>query len=151
MQPSRVISIITIFATLILVGCVKETPVGSLAFFDLRGHLPTEVLAIAPTDGTAMEYTKTISVGESSSQVLIKWTAFKDGENTYLLSVNLQVLDAKGIELRASIAEPLNHGKSDAVIEMISLQIGWDNSTLLTNRSGVSQFTVLSTGEWMDK
>jgi hypothetical protein len=116
-----------------------------------RSHLPGVVVARAPADASAQEYTKQVDVGEPASKVLIRWRAFKDGQNAYLLSASFEVLEAaKGVEVKASVGTPLNHGSRDAVVEMLPIQLNWNGSKVGGNRYGAVSGTIFATGEWRD-
>lgn len=152
MTHDKVLHALALCCVMLLFGCGKTTPKGPIGSFDLRAHLPADVVARAPADASAQEYTKQVNVGEPASKVLIRWRAFKDGQNAYLLSAAFEVLEvAQGVELKPSVdGSPLNHGSRDAVINMISVQIKWDGSKIRKSLAGTVTGTIYATGEWSD-
>ncbi|HEX8285984.1 MAG TPA: hypothetical protein VF588_21680 [Pyrinomonadaceae bacterium] len=152
MIRDRVLHVFMLCCVVLMLGCGKTTPKGAIGHFDLRSHLPADVVARAPADAGAQEYTKQVNVGDPAAKVLIRWRAFKDGQNAYILSTSFEVLEAaNGVELKPSVVgSPLNHGSRDAVVEMIAVQINWDGSKMWKTHLGTVTGTIYATGEWSD-
>lgn len=151
MTRDKVLYVVMLCCVMVLFGCGKTTPKGSIGQFDLRSHLPADVVARAPADAGAHEYTKQVNVGEPAAKVQIRWRAFKDGQSAYILSASFEVLEeASGVELKPSVGTPLNHGSRDAVVEMIPVQIQWDGSKMWKTHLGTVTGTIYATGEWSD-
>jgi hypothetical protein len=137
----------------LLFGCASTssptTPKGLIGNFDLRSHLPADVQARAPKDDNATEYKAQVEVGEPAAKVLIRWRVFKDGQSAYIISTSFEVLEeAKGVELKARVGEPINMGSRDAVVAANLVFITWNGSSSTGTKGGTSSGTIVATGEW---
>jgi hypothetical protein len=134
----------------LLVGCgSKTTPVGPLSAVDFRAQLPAEVAARAPSDADAQQYQTEVKVGDPPARVLIRWRAFKDGANAYLLSVAFEVVEsAPGVELTAGARPPLNMGTANAVLAAASVTITWYRQGFPLTTAGAVSGQILADGSW---
>lgn len=146
MAQGKVLTILALCGTILFFGCgSKTTPKGPIANFDLRSHLPANVIGRAPSDANATEYKAQLDVGEPAAKVQIRWRAFRDGQSAYILSTSFDVLEpANGVELKGTVDAPFNMGTRDAAVAAHIVKVNWNSSS----GSGTKSGTIVATGEW---
>jgi hypothetical protein len=152
MAHHKVLQMPVLCCSILLFACGSTSPTapkGPIGNFDLRSYLPADVKARAPADASAPEYKAQVDVGEPAAKVLIRWRVFKDGQSAYVISASFDVLEeAKGVELKTSVGEPINTGSRDAVVAAHPVLVTWSSPGITASKSGTLSGTIVATGEW---
>ena len=131
-------------------GSRETTPRGVILQKDLRAFLPAEVATKAPPEEDAEQHQAEIRrLSDGNAIVLITWTTFKNGQSSYLLSIDFLVTQpAAGTKIQVSVSDPpANAGPEQAVIETLPAKINWERPGLFSKHSGTQAVLISSTGE----
>lgn len=98
---------------------------------DLLDHLPPAIAAQAPAPKYARKHEFRVNVGKRKAEVLVHWTSFRVGEDSYLLSYYMQLENAPsaakftpGRAGRITRALPANAAAAEGYIE--SMDVKWE-------------------------